>query len=168
MKKIHEITVSAILIALCILIPMFFPKLVVMPPFTATLASHVPLMIAICISPKIAIYVSLGSILGFFIAFPGLPVVPARAIAHVIFAIPASYIIKKKINILLIIFVSGVIHAIFEMLVILIPIFYPTEVGIYQALTIMGVGTFLHHFFDVGIVAPIVKILKQVNIKWFA
>ena len=162
MKNTQRLVISAFLIALSMLIPVALrPIAIQMPPFTATLASHVPLMIAIYLDPKIAIAVSFGSMFGFFIAYPGMLVVPARAIAHVMFAIPASYMIKHKVNIVLTILVSGIIHAVFEMLVILIPMFYPTEVGLPQALTVMGVGTFIHHFVDVAIAISIIKILKQ-------
>lgn len=97
--SLQKLTITAILIALGILIPMVMPKISI-PPASYTLASHVPVMIAMFISPAVAVCVALGTSLGFFLT--GLPIVIAlRALSHIIFAfIGATYIQKRGQNLL--------------------------------------------------------------------
>ncbi|NLJ30821.1 MAG: hypothetical protein GX424_04340, partial [Clostridiales bacterium] len=47
-----KMIIAALLIAIAIIIPMFFPKIIV-GPASFTLASHVPVMIALFISPLV-------------------------------------------------------------------------------------------------------------------
>ena len=69
-KKIYTLTLSAILIAVGTVIPLFMPKVIV-GPMSFTLASHVAVMLALFISPSVAAAVALGTTLGFLIAgFP--------------------------------------------------------------------------------------------------
>ena len=65
--KTKEIVIGAMLTAFSILIPVAFGNYlrILIPPFSATLASHVPVMIAMMISPAVAIIVGVGSGLGF-------------------------------------------------------------------------------------------------------
>ena len=95
--KTKELVLTALLIAIGIIIPVYFGFLrVILPPaFTATLMSHVPIFIAMFISPWSALFTALGTTLGF--AFAGLsPVVTARAASHIIFALIGAYMIKKR------------------------------------------------------------------------
>ena len=66
--KTRDLVTGALLTALALIIPIFFGSYlrIYIPPFSATLASHVPTMIAFLISPAVAIMVGLGSSLGFF------------------------------------------------------------------------------------------------------
>ena len=97
MKKTRSLTISALLIALGITIPMFMPK-VIIPPASYTLASHVPVFIAMFISPMTAVSVALGTALGFLITTT--PEIAARALSHVIFAWVGSEYIRKHPSII--------------------------------------------------------------------
>lgn len=65
-NRVRQLTISALLIAMGILIPMVMPKIVI-GPASFTLASHVPLMIAMFFSPGMAVAVALGTAFGFFV-----------------------------------------------------------------------------------------------------
>ena len=71
----------SLLTALSIIIPFAVFFKVVIPPFTATLGSHVPTFIAMLFGLEVAIMVGLGSALGFFLNLG--PVVGAIAFMHV-------------------------------------------------------------------------------------
>ncbi len=87
-SKTHNMVIAALLCAIGIVIPMFFPKIVI-EPASFTLASHVPIFIAMFISPSIAAAVSLGTTLGFLVS--GLPpIVVLRAFSHLLFAYVGS------------------------------------------------------------------------------
>ena len=62
-KHLSILTTAALLTALAILIPQVMPKIVI-PPASFTLASHVPIMIGMLISPAVAVIVALGSTIG--------------------------------------------------------------------------------------------------------
>ncbi|MEG2915982.1 MAG: hypothetical protein RR839_06035, partial [Oscillospiraceae bacterium] len=70
--KTKNMVISALLCALGIVIPMFFPK-IVLPPASFTLASHVPIFIAMMLSPSIAVTVAIGTTFGFLLS--GLPII---------------------------------------------------------------------------------------------
>ena len=55
---------TAILVAFGILIPLVMPVKVVIGPASFTLASHVPVFMAMFISPQVAVLVALGTSLG--------------------------------------------------------------------------------------------------------
>ena len=63
-KRLSMLTTAALLTALAILIPQVMPKIVI-PPASFTLASHVPIMIGMLISPVGAVIVAFGSTIGF-------------------------------------------------------------------------------------------------------
>ena len=95
-SKLQTITIAALLSAIGIVIPMFCPK-IVLEPASFTLASHVPVFIAVFISPVVAIAVSLVSAVGFL--FAGFPlVVVLRALSHLVFATIGALILKKSPN----------------------------------------------------------------------
>ena len=66
MKKhsVRHLTIAALLIGMGIVIPMVMPKIVI-GPASFTLASHVPLFVAMFFSPGMAIAVALGTTFGF-------------------------------------------------------------------------------------------------------
>ena len=78
--KLQTMVVAALLCAIGIVIPMFAPK-IVLEPASFTLASHVPIFIALFISPPVALAVSIGTTVGFL--FAGFPIVIVlRALTH--------------------------------------------------------------------------------------
>ena len=90
--SIRNLTISALLIGLGILIPMVMPKIVI-GPASFTLASHVPVFIAMFFSPLVAIAVVLGTTFGFFISTT--PIIALRAFSHLIFALLGAYYLQK-------------------------------------------------------------------------
>lgn len=117
--KTKDLVTTALLIAIGIIIPIYFGFLrVILPPaFTATIMAHVPVFIAMFISPLSAALTAVGTTLGF--AFSGLdPVVTARAGSHIVFALVGAFMIKKKCNLVSVGIVTALIHALFEALTV--------------------------------------------------
>ena len=97
-NNIKQMTYAALLTAFAIIIPIQFGFLkVIVGPFTATLASHVPMFIAMLISPFVAVVVGIGSTLGFFVAGTPLFVV-ARASIHILVGLAGAVMIKNKVS----------------------------------------------------------------------
>ena len=72
-SQTKSLAFSAILVAFGILIPMVMPIKVVIGPASFTLASHVPVFMAMFIAPQVTFMVALGTSLGFLLA--GFPIV---------------------------------------------------------------------------------------------
>lgn len=64
-KPTQLIAYTSILVAFAILIPIIMPLKLIIGPASFTLASHVPLFLAIFMSIPVAILVALGTTLGF-------------------------------------------------------------------------------------------------------
>lgn len=154
--KTKEIVISALLTALSLLIPITFGGYlkIYIPPFSATLASHVPTMISMLISPTAAIMVGLGSSLGFLIILG--PPIAARAFIHVIFGFVGALLIKRGLAFEKTLILISPIHALGEALIVL-----PFGFDIYTAFVVVGIGTLIHHFIDsaisVGLEKTIIK-----------
>lgn len=172
-NKVKLMTISALLCAIGIMIPMYFPKIVV-EPASFTLASHVPIIIAIFISPAVALSVAVITGFGFLIA--GFPmVVVLRAFSHLAFAALGSFIIKKNNSILLSLkssvifsFLIAVVHAVAEVAVVtyfywgdqLKDIFY--EKGyVLSVLVLVGLGTIIHSMLDFTIATLVWRPLQH-------
>lgn len=168
-KKIYTMTLSAILIAVGTVIPMFMPKVIV-GPMSFTLASHVAVMLALFISPSVAIAVALGTTLGFFIA--GFPlVVVIRALSHVIWAFLGAYYVKKypqtfesPVKTLLFTLAIAGIHAVGEMIAV-VPFYYGAGMDVqtfcYMVFGLVGLGTIIHSSVDFGISLVVWKVLSK-------
>lgn len=65
-KPTQLIAYTSILVAFAILIPIIMPLKLIIGPASFTLASHVPLFLAIFMSIPVAILVALGTTLGFY------------------------------------------------------------------------------------------------------
>lgn len=160
-----DMVITALLIALGIMIPTMFSGLrVYLPPFSATLTAHVPVFIAMFISPISAIFTALGTTLGF--VFAGLdPAVTARAFSHIIFAIVGAVMIQKNCSIVLVGGVTMILHGIFEALVSLLFLSTGWSVSngnmFYIAFYVTGIGTILHHIVDYIIAFALVKALAK-------
>mgnify|MGYP001623053433 FL=1 len=152
--KTRDLVISALLIAIGILIPMIFtgpPFRWVVGPYSATLMAHVPVILAMFISPWVAAFTAVGTTLGFFITAD--LVVAVRAASHILFALVGAYMLKKGANLIITCLITGIIHAVFEGLVVLI--FFAVGLSTPQAgysmmlLAIITVaGTFIHHMVD--------------------
>ena len=171
-KTTQELTLTALLTALAIVIPMVMPIKVVMPPFSATLASHTPLIIAMFISPVAAIVTSLGSAIGFLFSLG--PVVSARAAMHVLFTLVGAIMIRKRMNFFLTVAVTLVLHTLSDMGIVwaIASLFGMGEVlkgqGMAAAQTVIGVGTSIHHLVDYAIAMVIVMPLSKVFKNMFS
>lgn len=150
--KTKELTLTALLTALAIIIPMIMPVKVVMPPFTATLASHTPLILAMFLSPLAAILTAIGSAIGFFFTFS--PIVAARAATHVFFTLAGAYMIRKKWNPVLMVVITLVLHSISDMATVYIAAKFMGMTGLLNNNTMglvqlwLGLGTAVHHLVD--------------------
>lgn len=160
-RHVFRLTLSGLLIAIGILIPMFSPIKIILEPASFTLASHVPIFIAMFISPAMAISVAAGTTLGFL--FGGFPfVIVLRAATHLLFSTLGSIYIKRypdlyksKFRFRLFSFIVALIHSFGE--IVVSSIFYFTgkmSAGYYQKdfvvsiLLLVGLGTLVHSMFD--------------------
>lgn len=167
MKSTKQLVYAALLIALGALIP------AVMPKFDTgiasyTLGSHVPVMLAMFISPITTVLVAIGTAVSYLLT--STPVVAARALSHMIFAVIGSIMISKnkdiiknpkqetKFNIFI-----GLIHVAFECLVVAVVLFQdsPSLESVLLTLFIaIGLGGFIHSLIDFFITAKVAKALK--------
>lgn len=152
--KTKDMIVSALLIAIGILIPMIFtgfPFRWVIGPYSATLMAHVPVIIAMFISPMTAILTAVGTTIGFFFTAP--LVVAVRAASHIFFAIMGAFLIKKGMKAIPLCLITGVVHSVIEGIVVMIfftgGLSTPAEGYSIAALVwITIVGTLAHHCVD--------------------
>lgn len=158
------VVISAILCALGIIIPMFSPIKVILEPASFTLASHVAIFMAMFISPSTAIFVTIGTTVGFLIG--GFPIVIVlRALSHLGFVIIGSIYLKKHSKSIKSIksslgcsFIIGMVHAICEILVV-IPFYFGSDLasGYYEhgfmvsIIGLVGIGTIIHSMLDFGL-----------------
>lgn len=163
-NKNQRLAISALLIAIGILIPMFSPVRFMMEPVSFTLASHVAIFIALFISPEVAVAVSLGTAFGFFIG--GFPIVIVlRALSHVVFALIGALIVQKKPDILqspvkaqVFSLGIGLIHGACEVLVVSLFYFTGNAAGSFYSqgfmqsiILLVGVGSVIHSMIDFSI-----------------
>lgn len=158
MKNIKKLTYSGLLTALAIVIPLAFGFLKVqIGPFSATLASHVPLFIAMFLGPFAAVLVGVGSALGFLISAPA--VIAARAFMHTFVGLAGALLLKKGVPFSKVIIITAPIHGILEAIAVI-----PFGFTMYKVLVVVGVGSFLHHLVDGVIAFSLVKALSK-NLK---
>ena len=160
-NKIKQMVYAGLLTALAIIIPIQFGFLKIMiPPFTATLAAHVPMMLAMLISPVVAIVVGVGSTIGFLISGTPAPVV-ARAATHIIVGYIGARIILSNQSYIKAAAITASIHGLLEMLVV-IPF---VGFNVYQLLIVTAIGAILHHIADSAIAYAIVKAVAKARNK---
>lgn len=163
-----KLVLTALLCAIGIIIPIFSPLKIVLEPASFTLASHVPIFIAMFISPSVAIFVTIGTTIGFFFGvFP--IVVVLRSLSHGIFAFLGALSLKKypstlhsTKNSFLYSFIIGLIHALCEVLVIL-PFYmtftlsqsYYNKGSLFSIMILVGVETVIHSMVDLFIAQKI-------------
>ncbi|WCO75819.1 hypothetical protein [Enterococcus faecalis] len=186
-NSVKRLTISALLIAMGIIIPMVMPRITI-GPASFTLASHVPVFIVMFISPVVAIAVSLGTGFGFFLS--ATPIIALRALSHLIFAVIGAVILQKHPEILinkegkftllngklqLFNVGIGVIHSAAELVVVSVfytmgnlPGTYYTAGFMYSIFLLMGVGGLIHSLVDFSIAYFLASTLsKHVDIPTF-
>lgn len=161
-KTTRMLVLTAILVAIAIIIPMYFGflKIVIPPYFTATIAAHVPQFIAMFISPTVAVAVGVGSALGFLPAYG--PVVALRATSHIVWGFLGAKMMQKRKSFLEVILVTGLVHGIYEGLIIM-PFLAKGNKLTVAAVAITAIGTFVHHLVDAAIGYSIGVPLKLIN-----
>jgi len=151
---------GALLTGMAILIPVAFRGWlqVYLPPFSATIGSHVPSMLAMAISPWTAVMVGIGSGLGFLITLG--PVIAARALVHAVFGAVGAELVRRGAPLWRAILLTLPIHVIGETLVVI-----PFGFDLYQALVVVGIGTGLHHLADGFITAALYGVLNKAGVS---
>lgn len=181
-KKLQTMIITALLCALGIAIPMFAPKIVI-GPMSFTLASHVPIFIAMFISPPAAAAVTLVTTVGFFAA--GFPlVIVLRALSHIVFVMIGAFWLKKRPASLAGLkgtaalgAVLSAVHAGCEVLVVTYFFFgnllakgFYSNGYVLSVLLLVGVGGFVHSMVDyslsVAVWKPLVRTVRiPVSVK---
>ncbi|MEW6032543.1 MAG: ECF transporter S component [Bacillota bacterium] len=157
--KTREVALGALLGAVAVVIPLAFGFLrIVIPPFSATLASHVPVMLGVFAGPVVALSAGLGSTVGFLIAMS--PVIAARAAVHIVWGVLGALLYRNGMKPWLVLLVILPVHAIGEALVVL-----PFGYTLGQASVVVGVGTALHHLVDMGITLAILGVLIRMDVS---
>ncbi len=158
-NKVLHLTMTALLVAIGILIPAISPvKVPLGPAGSFTLASHVAIFLAMFISPFSAAAVALGTTVGFWLAGFPFPIV-LRALTHVVWAILGAMWLKKHPATLYrpgasVIFcvVVAIIHAALETVAIMILFFSGSVVdngGLWLTVFLpVGVVTLIHSSVD--------------------
>jgi len=160
-----DVMVAAVLAPLSLAIPLFFHETlqIIIPGigYSATLASHVPVMLSAIFGPLVAVIVSAASALGFFGTL-GL-IVGARASTHIFWAVAMAVAVKKGLSFPKALFLVGLpIHGLLEGLVVL-PFGVP-----WQGALINVAGASIQHVIDSIIsiavfkaASPLMKRLKR-------
>jgi len=152
--KIKDLVLGALLTALALMIPLAFGGFlgVTIPPFSATVASHVPVMLAMLVNPLVAFIVGAGSAFGFLIKLG--PIIGARALMHAIFAVIGAMMIKRGYSFRNALILTLPIHALSEALIVI-----PFGFSLYKAGVVIGIGTALHHGIDAIITLAVYSLL---------
>lgn len=164
--KTKNLTMTALLTSIAIIIPFAGFLRVYLFPFTATLGAHVPMFISMLLGPKFAIVVGLGSFLGFTLSVD--IIVGIRALMHVIVGYVGAKLFAKKISYRNAAIITAPLHGILEALVVLIAIpFTDSKFDLFNILIITGVGTVLHHLVDATISYFVAKPLQASRLVTF-
>lgn len=175
-QRVHRMTLAAVLCAVGIIIPIIMPLKIIIEPASFTFASHVPIFIAMFISPFTALSVAVITTFGFL--FAGFPlVIVLRAATHVIFAFGGAMFLRNRRQILdslpkviLFAFVLSVIHGLCEVAVVtpfyisssLKEAFY-TQGFMLSVLGLVGAGTVVHSMVDFFLALLIWKPLRKMK-----
>ena len=174
--SLNDLVTASLLCAIGIVIPMFSPVKIILEPASFTLASHVPIFIAMFLSPLIAGVVALGTALGFF--FGGFPlVIVARALTHFVFAITGAFILKKSPDLLqspvktpIFFFLIAILHAACEVFVVM-PFYFSNNMAqgyysngfLFSVVMLVGLGSVVHSLIDSYIALLIWEPLRKLH-----
>ena len=154
-RKIQMMSITAMLIALGVLIPMYSPVKIILEPMSFTLGSHIAIMIAMFVSPLSALGVALGTTAGFYLAGFTLPVV-LRALTHVIWAYAGALYLKKHPDLFrspaktfVFNLAAALVHALLEVLIVM-PLYtgYDASQLFYLLFVLVGIGSVVHSMVD--------------------
>lgn len=153
--RTKKMTYTALLVAYTMVAALVMPKITI-PPFSATLTLHVPLMLAMLMGPASAALVGIGSAIGFMALSP---VIAARAVMHIVVGVVGAYVIKKGWRFEIALLVTAPIHGLLESLIVL-----PFGYSLYTAFIVTGIGTIIHHCMD-GFIAIVVYRSIRIVVK---
>ncbi|MDR1892475.1 MAG: hypothetical protein LBQ48_05665 [Oscillospiraceae bacterium] len=170
--KLRTMVLSAMLVALSFVIAGFGFSLPLPPPFSATLLSHVPTMIACFVSPYAVIATAFGSTFGFLIKFgfgsPSAWIIAARALSHIVFGLFLYFGLKKGFNQYAAFGCAAPIHALLEGILVagMSPLLgVPFSGGFIQAvLYVTVVGTLIHHTVDSAVTIAAARALTAAKL----
>ena len=172
LTKLKKMIITIVLCAIGILIPMYSPVKYILVPASFTLGSHIALFLAMFISPVTALFVALGTTLGFYFGnFSS--VIVFRALSHIIFSLVGAIYLKKHpqtlINIRkLVVFalLIAILHGASEVFAVSAFYFqnimakaYYAEGYLYSVIGLVGIGTLIHSIVDFIIAALIWRAL---------
>lgn len=175
--KTRMITVAAVLTAVGIIIPMIMPFKVVIGPASYTLGSHVPINMAMFISPLVAAVVSLGTAIGFQAAgFPA--VIVARAFTHVFYSSIGAIVLEKNKELLaktgqryFFNFIINIIHAIGEVAIVYaftaLGMSQQSDNFLYVLFVLVGLGTLIHGMIDFELAYQFTKLIHKRTSRTF-
>lgn len=157
----RQLALGALLTALALIIPLVFRGwLQVYVPFlgfSATLASHVPSMLAMFVSPLVAALVGIGSVVGFAVTLG--PVIAARAASHIAFALVGAWMLQRGARPMTTLAASLPVHALLEGLAVWL---FLQQVDV--AWAVAGL-TALHHAADAAITLSVVAALARAGVR---
>ncbi len=154
-KHVQMMCITAMLIAIGILIPIISPIKIILEPMSFTLGSHVAIMAAMFVSPMTALGAAIGTTVGFYLYGFTLPVV-LRAFTHIIWAYGGALYLKKHPDlfknpwkIILFNVIIGVVHALCEVIIVL-PMYggYDASELFYLLFVLVGIGSLVHSMVD--------------------
>lgn len=170
-KTTQNLTITGLLTAIGIFIPMIMPFKVVIGPASFTLGSHVPVDMAMFRKPSTAAIVAIGTTIGFLIA--GFPIViVARALTHLIFATIGAYylqkfpktLVKTASRTIFSLWVN-VLHGLGEVAIVYIltatGVSAPSDGFLYTLIVLIGIGTLVHGMVDFEISYQITKAIEK-------
>ena len=164
-QKVRNVAIAGILSALGILIPMLSPFKIMVGESSYTLASHVPIFVAMFVSPIVGIWVTLATAFGFFLS--GMPLtVTVRALSHLTFVIPGSLIVRRvSFNTpskrILLNLTLALIHGCAEFTAVaLLNMRSLNGTVLFSYFLFLGLGTIAHSFVDFVLALQIVKPLN--------
>lgn len=154
-----ELVYGAVLTAVALAIPLAFQGWlqISLPPFSATLGSHIPSMLAMAISPWVAALVGLGSSLGFLLTLG--PIIAARAFIHVFFGVAGALGYRKGLKLWQVLLLVLPIHALGEALITM-----PFGFDFYQSVIVIGLGTVFHHLMDSALTLALYRSLIKAGV----
>jgi niacin transporter len=145
-----------------------FLKVAIPPFFTATLMLHVPLFLSYLISPTVSALVGVISAIGFMMTPLG-PIVAFRALMHGVIGYMGGTMVKKGVKYPIALAATLPVHAVLEAIVVILATGL-TAAAVSKAITVVAIGTAIHHSID-SVIAIVFSMLlgKQlssyINIK---
>lgn len=156
----RQVVLGGLLTALALMIPIFFRgtlQFTLGPYYTATLASHVPPMLAMTLGPAVAVMVGLGATAGFFLTLG--PVVAARAFVHVPFAVLGAWVLRRGWPLWAALLLALPVHAGGEAIVVWL------VSGTALQGWITAAGTTVHHLIDGVLTLAVLQLLNRAGIR---